>query len=263
MFDWLADETARIRTRNFHVIDGPLSEKQRDAVENSEMRVPDSYKQFVIRFGRAKLYRQGNVYRVEVFPVPIDMEASDGDAMLCFGRRDLGFAYFKEGDYHFGRESPVYELGDEGELLRTADGFEPWIREACDEVRARFSYARWKQIERGPLPFTPEEEMIIKARRKFRWRVSGIADNGDLRFEVYNGSDRILPFLSIGIRDRRGGLNGGVWLPVGDIGPGQTRMVEQDCYKKWIDPREVEAFEMPDPDPEIRDRYWEFRALSA
>jgi hypothetical protein len=57
-------------------------------------------------------------------------------------------------------------------------------------------------------------------------------------------------------------LNGGVWLPVSTILPGETHIVEKDCYKDLVDPRDVEAFDEPDPKPEDRDRYWEFKGLS-
>ena len=90
----------------------------------------------------------------------------------------------------------------------------------------------------------------------------GIANSGDLQFEVHNGSDRVLPFLSIGVRGRHGEINGGAWLPVSSVLPGQTRVIERDCYKKWLRPENVEVFDLPDPEPEDRDRYWEFKALA-
>lgn len=106
----------------------------------------------------------------------------------------------------------------------------------------------------------------MNARRQFSWRVVGIATNGDLQFEVHNGSDLILPYLSVGIRGklrppRSGPLNGGVWLPVLNILPGETRMIEKDCYKEVVDPADIEAFGEPDPEPEDRDRFWEFKEI--
>ncbi|MDQ2763889.1 MAG: hypothetical protein M3Y22_10535, partial [Pseudomonadota bacterium] len=111
-------------------------------------------------------------------------------------------------------------------------------------------------IEGGPAPFSEEEKAIVNARKCFRWRVSGIGSTGDLQFEVHNGSDRILPYLSIGIRGKlwlpkTGPLIGAVYLPVSSIRPGETRTVEHDCYKRQIAPEDTEAFGQPDPEPAL------------
>ena len=80
-----------------------------------------------------------------------------------------------------------------------------------------------------------------------------------MRFEVTNGSHVRLPYLSIGIRSKDGRLIGGVWLPVSSIAPGETAIVEKDVYRDLVEPSAVEAYAKPDPDPEDRERYWEFR----
>jgi hypothetical protein len=114
----------------------------------------------------------------------------------------------------------------------------------------------------GPRPFTAEERAIADARRKFRWRVVGHTPEGNLLFEVTNGSDRILPFLSMGVRGKGGTkLEGGVWLRTADIQPGQTAVIEKDTYRRQLAPDEVEVFDLPDPIPEKKERYWEFKAL--
>ena len=69
---------------------------------------------------------------------------------------------------------------------------------------AQFKKKEWKDIEAGPPPFSALEIAILEARRLFRWRVVGIASNGDLQFEVHNRSNLILPYLSIGIRESCG-----------------------------------------------------------
>jgi len=107
-----------------------------------------------------------------------------------------------------------------------------------------------------------EELAIVAARQQFTWRVIGITPNDELMYEVHNGSDRRLPFLSIGIRATTATLQGGVWLPVNDIAPGQTAVIVKETYRDLIDPGEVEAYALPDPEPEERARYWEFRSVS-
>jgi hypothetical protein len=262
MFEWLKDEMDRIKTRKFHVVDGPLSDEERKLVEQSDLPVPPSYKEFVIQFGGAKLYRQGSSYLVQVFNVPTDYQSDDGHVLLHFGRTDLALAYFRESMLVPGEESPVFEWEHEQGLLEAASGFEEWLKARCLEARKLFTKKEWAAIEEGPPPFTEQEQAIVEARRKFRWQVIGIADNGNLIFEVHNGSNMVLPFLSIGVRAKNGKLNGGSWLPVSSIQPGKTCIIEKGCYKDLLLPEEVDVFEKPDPEPEDRDRYWEFRRLS-
>ena len=71
----------------------------------------------------------------------------------------------------------------------------------------------------------------------------------------------LVPFLSIGVRSRAGDLQGGIRLPVAHIAPGQLAVVAQDTYRDLIDPGDVEVYSLPDPEPEERARYWEFRPL--
>jgi hypothetical protein len=265
MFEWLIDEIASVKTRRFYLVDGPLPAEQRALVEHSELPVPPSYKGFVLRFGNAMLYRIGDQYRVQVFAGPRADESKAGEPRLCFGRTEDTVAYFKEFLLIPGRESPVFEWDYErGVEEQTANGFEEWLRKTCARARQFYTKEHWREIEKGPPPFSNEEMRIIEARRKFRWRVVGISPSGDIQFEVYNGSDMVLPYLSLGIRGKRRGnedmLEGGVWLPVGSLLPKHTTLIEKDCYIEWVDPHDVEVFEAPDPEPEDRDRYWEFKA---
>lgn len=111
-------------------------------------------------------------------------------------------------------------------------------------------------------PFSAKQPRIVAARRKFRWRHTGFAPNGDAVFEVFNDSDMRLPYLSIGVQGRGGTkLIGGVWLDVSGIEPGCSGFVQRDCYKDQLTQEEVECFAKEDPTPETRDRYWEFDRL--
>ena len=51
-------------------------------------------------------------------------------------------------------------------------------------------------------------------------------------------------------------------MPVGHISPGQTAVVAKDTYRDLLDPSDVEAYPLPDPEPEERARYWEFREVA-
>ena len=267
MFEWLVNEIAKVKTRKFYLVDGPLPADKRHLVEQSELPVPPSYKSFVLQFGNAKLYRLGSQYRVEVFASPRTDESERGEPRLCFGRTEDTVAYFKEALLVSGDESPIFEWQfEQGAEKQTANGFEVWLKKKCAKAKGRYTEKEWLEIEKGPVPFSDQEKRIVEGRQKFRWRVVGISDSGDIQFEVHNGSDLVLPFLSIGISGTRRAsgttLNGGVWLPVGSVLPGQTAIIEKDCYKEWVNPTDVVAFVKPDPEPEDRDRYWEFRTLS-
>ena len=261
MFDWLVDEIERIKTRKFHVVDGSLSVDRRQLFQNSEILLPQSYQEFSIQFGNAKLYRSGSNYLVQVYSFPSKIGMEDGDFLLHFGRTDLALAYFKESLLVGVNESPVFEWSSHKGLHKTVSGFEKWLEIKCRASRKFFSKKDWKAIEEGPSPFTAQEKAIVQARRKFHWRVIGISKNGDLQFEVHNGSELLLPFLSIGVRGKHGRVNGGIYLPTSSVLPDQTRMIEKGCYKKFLPPEDVEVFEKPDPEPEDRALYWEFREM--
>lgn len=109
MFAWLTQEIASINTRKFYVVDGPASEELRQAVERSDLAVPPSYKQFVLEFGNAALYRSGSQYLVQVFAAPREVVTDDNEVLLYFGRTDRSLAYFKESRLVANAESPVFE----------------------------------------------------------------------------------------------------------------------------------------------------------
>ena len=41
----------------------------------------------------------------------------------------------------------------------------------------------------------------------------------------------------------------------------RTAVVEKDTYRELVSPNDVEAYALPDPEPEERTQYWEFRDL--
>jgi hypothetical protein len=262
MFDWLDEELAAIQTKRFHVVDGPASDAFREAVLTSPLPAPPSYVEFVLRFGNAKLYRMTglDLYWLRVFAAPHNAESRAGEPLLYIGGYDESYAYFREETLDAGREAPVFESTDGG-VRKAANSFAEWLSARATRARSRYKRKEWADVLRGPPPFTVEELAVVLARRRFTWSVVGLAPSGELLYEITNGSDRRLPFLSIGIRGKAGHLQGGVWLPVGHIAPGQTAVVAKDTYLGLLDPCDVEAYPLPDPEPEERARYWEFRSI--
>jgi hypothetical protein len=267
MFEWLEEELDRIMTPKFHVVDGPASAELRQAVERSDFPFPPSYREFVLRFGNSKFYRYSTNYYITIFAGPKEAATPNSERYLQIGRTWISNAFFKESLLRPCQESPVFESFSDG-IRQTGESFNEWLKSKSAVARKRFSKKQWDAIEKGPAPFTDDERAIVDARKLFRWRIVGIAPNEDLRFEIHNGSTMTLPYLSVGVRGKlrspkTGPLNGGGYLPVSSIRPGETKLVEYDCYKRYIAPEDTEVFELLDPGPEDREQYWEFRSLRA
>src|SRR5688572_23429150 len=258
MYEWLEREVATIKTRKFHVFEGldPQSERA-----SRGCAFPPSYERFVHQFGGAKLYRMLGYYLIGVLATPQAETTPDGERYYRIGHYDSDSAYFRTSQLAEGNEAPVWEPAG-GEFRVVGDSFDAWLESRCAAARQRYKGREWAQILAGPAPFTSEERRIVDARREFKWRVIGSTPDGKVRFEVRNDSDMVLPFLSIGVRAKNGAWTGGVWLPVATIPPKQTAVVEKDCHGGTTSPSEIEFFNVPDPESEDRDRYWEFRPVT-
>ena len=202
-----------------------------------------------------------DLYWLRVFAAPRHAESRAAETLLYIGGYDERCAYFKKEMLVTGIEVPVYESTEAG-IRKAAGSFEEWLTASAARARRHYKQRVWSAVLRGPAPFTEEEMAVVQARRRFAWRVVGVTSNGEVMYEIHNGSDRHLSYLSIGIRGRKRELRGGIWLPVSHIGPGQTLVVVKDTYRNLLDPSDVEAFGLPDPEPEDKSRYWEFRGTS-
>lgn len=259
MFEWLKEELAAIKTPKFHLVEGPASDELREVVLSSTLPISNAYKEFVLQFGNAKFFRELSNYQLHVFAGPREaVWKKSGEDLIFFGFRDQAKAYFKKALLVEGIEPCVFVKCGGG--LRQIDAnFEDWLKRNFKVARRHYKKDEWARILEGPEPFSDAEKDILEARKKFHWRVVGVDANGDMQFEVENRSGRFLSYLSIGIRHKGGKLQGGVSLRVGHIAPGRVATVATDCYKKYYPAGEMEAFEKPDPGPDDRERYWEFR----
>ena len=96
--------------------------------------MPPSYKEFALRFGNAKLYRECvslGCYLIEVYAGPREAVTSDGEPLFQFGRTHTSLAYFKDSLLLEGRESPVFEWRNEQGIGKTAGGFLEWLEAKC------------------------------------------------------------------------------------------------------------------------------------
>jgi hypothetical protein len=259
MFEWLERELAAIHTPRFHVVDGPADARLREAVVQSSLPLPSSYKEFVLRFGNARFYRRvrSDSYQIGVFAGPREATLRDGTRIYTIGFHDGATVYVKDG--YESTEVPIFEFESSSEN-EAANGFDEWLIESCTRARSRYTKEEWAAILRGPEPFTTDEEKVIDARRRIQWRMLGIDANGDHTFEVKNAACHPLAELTVGVRsgDRR--LNGSIVLNIAHIGADQTGLVRAACYKGLISPGELEVFALPDPQPEDRERYAELAA---
>lgn len=258
MFEWLEQEITAVKTPRFHLVEGPADSKLRDAVDQSGLPLPAAYKEFVLKFGNAKLYRKSrNGYRIIVYAGPREAKLDDGARIYHLGSHDGASVYVKPAKDSV--ELPVFEFED-GCEEKVANTFEEWLEDSCARVRNKYvKEKKWVGILRGPEPFTLRENELIGGRKQIHWRVLGIDVDRKNMFEVTNASHSVLPALTVGIRSKDGQLNGAVRLNIQHIGPGQTAILHVDCYKDLKPPEEIEAFALPDPQPEDRDYYWEFR----
>jgi|SRR6516162_9107103 hypothetical protein len=126
MFEWLEQEIATIKTRRFHIIDGAADAALRASVETGGGLFPRSYKEFVLRFGNAKLYKELDYYIVGVLAAPVEMESREREELYCIGHYDSADACFKATLLHGADESPIFEAHG-GKLVQVADGFEAWL----------------------------------------------------------------------------------------------------------------------------------------
>jgi hypothetical protein len=257
MFEWLRNEIAQIKTNKFHVIEGKNNKLASSFPEWLYSLLPPSYVAFESEFGGVQLYRMGSYYKVRVFNVPEIVVSNTDDYLIEFGYFGDCRAYFRLALLIAGGETPVFEWDEEGPE-EVATSFEEWLFDRCAHSRSVFREDYWQTILDGPPPFTVAEQAIVAARRQFEWSLSGFNDKGDVRIWVKNGSSMVLPYLTVGVRRKDGPPIGALWLPTAHLKPTEESIVEHSGYSRWLAPENTELYQVPDPAPEDRDRYWEF-----
>jgi hypothetical protein len=84
MHEWLEEEMRSIKTPKFHLVDGPASSEFRKVIESSDFRLPESYREFLLKFGNAQLYRYSSNYYITVFAGPREAEIAQ-EVMINIG----------------------------------------------------------------------------------------------------------------------------------------------------------------------------------
>ena len=264
-YDWLHEALKLNHNRKFHAVEGPPADDIRQLIEDA-WKMPPSYRQFVLQFGEAHFFREGGSYLLEIFRAPHQWTIG-GEEVCYIGRTDSTKTFLKPNLDEEDIESPVYELFYQGGLQKTADSFDQWLAMKWRSRTRRFrTKANLQAAMTAAEPFTAAELAIVAARRQFVWRSLGMTEDGGIRVEITNNSTLQLPYLSIGVAGVRQGstlpasLIGWCSVEVRDLQPGQSVVLEMGAYKslaRHFSSREL--VERPDPDPEDRELYCEFR----
>lgn len=254
MFEWLQKELQAVKTPRFHLVEGAVDPRLSDAIIGSKVPLPLSYKEFVLKFGNAKLYRNSrNGYLITIFAGPREI-SNGGDGAYQIGYHDGASVCIVTRD---GR-GQIFEI-ESNAWVNVSEDFENWLEDACTTARRQFGRKVWNDILRGPQPFTESEKRMLENRSMIRWRAIGVNPDGNIKIEVKNGGKSILKAITIGVRSRDGHLNGAVRLDIETIVPGGIGTLDVDCYRDFVTATEVELFELPSPKPEDREYYFEFK----
>jgi hypothetical protein len=154
-------------------------------------------------------------------------------------------------------DSLVYT--DRYAVFKSQTKFSQWIMDHAKKARKTYTRKEWQEIVRGPTPFSPEEEHLLRARKKFKWKTRGVTEDGELMIEVSNESDMVLPFLTFDVVFPGRNIVGGEYLNVSGIKPGETSVLTRMSYCRLSDLNQIEIDLAPEPWPEDRDCYWEFK----
>jgi len=263
MYEWLEREIAAVRTPKFFLTAGP-SDDAACAARTPEVRMT-SYGVFAQRFGKSEFFRDStDCYAIGVLDRP-ELDEDGGNQYWNIGWYDGRSVFIGPVDDPRRRRDadwPVFEHTRHGRFAPMGCCFNEWLEMRWRTARKQFSAAEWRQIVKGPEPFTAEELKIIEARRRFRWRLLDVGPDGTLQLEVTNESDRRLPYIGIRAHGKRRGVWVGLAVRIDHIPPGGTAVIEhRGLVALKVEPDEVELFPDPDPAPEDREFYWEFRPL--
>ena len=258
MFEKLAQEISEINSKNFHVTEFRHTGYDSFTEGSAHLLLPKSYRDFVSKFGAVKLYRVRDYYQLGVLKYPQEIKLQNGESVLCIGHFQSHKAYFKSSLISPDKDSPVFEEAN-NHLVKIAETFEGWFTKRSTEARKSYTKKEWQQILKGPKPFSPHEESVCLARKKYKWHFKEFDDDGNARIAVKNGSELVLPFLTIGVRTKDNSFGGRIWLNVAGILPGEEKIISHPCYKEQFARENIELYDLDDPIPEEREMYWEFK----
>jgi hypothetical protein len=257
-YDSIKSRIAEVKTAKFFVLNRVSSESIR-TFEASWGTLPSDYKDFVAEFGQVDLFRdtKNPWHRLRVFFPPSEFSRDSEGICLQIGYYlNTGYSYLKWRDGTYLGGGAVY-VGDSIPTKRYAESFEKWFSRSFALAEKSYSTSEWQSIVAGPPPFSERDRQIVQAIPLFKFRKVGVSDNGNILVEVQNCSDMELPFLTVGVHLKKS-IDGSIVLPIAGLKPGETRIVERECYRQVVEPQRVDLFRLPLPEPEDRQYYYEF-----
>jgi hypothetical protein len=261
MYDWLSEQVAGVKWQRFFAFKRDAEPNAIASIERQFAVLPHDYKSFILRFGEARLFRclDHPSYNLAVFARPRVLEGRKGETLLAIGFFvNGGYAHLRKPKGAAVVEAGVFE-GAGLQVRKAAASFEEWLKKRFNSSKALYKKRDWRRIIEGAPPFTEEELRIVEAIKRFDFEKVGAAASGNTLIKVYNGSAIKLRYLSIGVR-AKGRIEGGGYLDVSDIGPGESKVIEHDCYKSLVSSDKIELFRKPPPEPEDREMFYEFGA---
>ena len=263
VYEWLENEVSNIKMKTIHCLGSCLEDDELSVLLKNYPYLPSSYVEFVSKFGSAKLYKMKSYYKIGVLCPPKKITFPDGEKLLMIGHFDDSRVFFKSAYMSSNSESAIFEDDEEYNLEKIADSFDEWIIKRCEDAEKFYIELEEERIKNNSESFNDKEFEIIEARKKIKWQKIGFSPDGDVRILVRNESNLTLPFLTIGFRGKNPAIEGRIWLPISHVMPGQEDIVEHSGYKKHVSGEENRDFyHLPDPTPEEKDRFWEFRDRS-
>jgi hypothetical protein len=201
---------------------------------------------FLEHVGAVRLFGTEGYYPIEIYPA-LEEREWNGKRFFCFGQREGFEAGFR--DEEVAGEPVVFELIDD-EITEVAGSFDEWVSDAVLAKREGMSDGHWRALLAGPPPFSPREAELVAQRARFTWRQTG-QQGAQVDVEVTNGSDRTLPWLTLGV-EVPGVLRGRVHLDVSAIPPGATATLHVTPYDKVPAGSRVTLYDLPSPEPATR-----------
>jgi hypothetical protein len=254
-YSWFQSEIAKVKWPTFHVLKHNVTVESLAELGHTEDTLPGDYLSFLLQFGEARLFRvldsRGSYLTVES---PKKLAAETTVPMLRVG------GYWLDGDVYLIQEDCGIFKRYGRRPRKIADDFASWFRKSVARAKKLYSKAEWQMLQQSPNPFTPQEQRIAEAIAKYRFKLVGVAPNGDAIIEVHNGSKETLDCVEVGIMSKR--LEGAVQLDVHEIKPGETKSITRECYKQQVPAEEITLFNLPTPTPEDRQVFEELRLLN-
>ena len=260
MYQWLIDEINLVKAPYFHVIGPHVDKRDAGYIRKSPLQVPDVYKEFVITFTFARLFRTPlDNYRILIGSEPVYWPDTKYGGLYCIGKYEMGTVYFKESELDKGKDIPVHEWYGMSGIRKAADTFDEWIHVKYRNARKKYKVKEWKALLIPPPPFTEHEQAIVAARHQMKWEMVRIEENFDRVVRITNMSNMVLPYFTLDINHSEGRSFTRSAIPTNDLMPGETKEHHVKWQVKYPEHEQLLLAGARDPVPGEQQYYWEFR----